>query len=78
MNWLKHDISQKESLSVETHHYQNITREQITRLHPALIITLGNNAALHVPASTTPTLHALIPKNNLQEIGLCALKDGKK
>lgn len=75
---LKHGISKKESLSVETHHYQNITREQIVRLQPALIITLGSNAALLVPPSTTPTLHALIPENNLQEIGLCDLNNCNK
>ena len=75
---LKHDLLQQENLSVEAHHYQNITREQIVRLHPTLIVTLGTNAALLAPASTTPTLHALIPENNLQEIGLCALNNCNK
>lgn len=66
-------FSNNKNISVEIHHYQNISKNQITRSNPALIISLGSKASKLAPYTTT--LYALIPKNSLKDLGLCKEND---
>ncbi len=68
---LKNHFSEKDTISVSVHHYQNISRKQIRNTPAALIIALGIKASKLASPSSTPTLYTLIPENSLQDIGLC-------
>lgn len=71
---LKKELQKKENILVETYHYQSISKEQVLRSSPSLIITLGVNALKLAPPSSIPTIHSLIPRNTLHNKDFCQLE----
>lgn len=64
-------LLRNDAITPHSFHYQDISKQQITDNKADLIISIGNQAALSFPATSTPILQTLISENNLFQNTFC-------